>query len=98
MFRAAAGIKRAPLLGIECRRRPARRFKESHQFLARDFFTRHSARRPTIEQKRFDLMVWLSNFAAFDHFGFLSEGRSTNPWRLQHLPALVRGQLGNSAS
>jgi len=27
-----------------------------------------------------------------------SEGRSTNPWRLQRPPSSVRGQLGNGAS
>jgi hypothetical protein len=27
-----------------------------------------------------------------------SEGRSTNPWRLQHRPVLTRGQLGNGES
>jgi hypothetical protein len=33
----------------------------------RNFFTRHRARRPTIEQERFDLVVCFSDFAAFDH-------------------------------
>src|SRR5213594_3903595 len=57
-------------------RRPARSFKQSHQFLVRNFFTRHRARRPTIEQDRFDLVVCFSNFAAFDHSNVVSHSRA----------------------
>src|SRR5438874_13296703 len=50
IFSAATRVKGAPLLGVERGRRPARRFKESHQFLSRNFFPRHCSRRPSIDQ------------------------------------------------
>src|SRR5262245_28172947 len=59
-------------------RRPARSFKKSHQFLVGNFFNRHRARRPAIEQERFDLVVCFSNFAAFDHCNAVSHSRAAS--------------------
>src|SRR6266404_1839921 len=67
MLGAAARIKRAPLLGVKRRGRPAGGFKEAHQFVVGNFFARHRAWRPAIEEERFDRVIGLSNFAAFNH-------------------------------
>src|SRR5438552_6088188 len=67
MFRATTRVERAPLLSVERRWSPPRGFKKSHQFRFRNFFARHRARRPTIDEKWFDLMVCLTDFATSNH-------------------------------
>src|SRR5436190_7269152 len=76
MLRAAMSIKSAPLLGIKGRRRPARSFKESHQFLSRDFFARHRTRRPAIEQERLDRKLCFAHFATLNHFNVINHFRA----------------------
>src|SRR5882757_8362787 len=56
----------------------------------RNFFTRHRARRPTIEQERFDLVVCFSNFAAFDHSNVVSHSRALSSCFALRRIAIIR--------
>src|SRR6266513_5744880 len=67
MFAISARIKGAPLLSIKRRWSPAGSFKESHQFVIRDFLSRHGAWRPAINQQRFNRKVCFANLTSFYH-------------------------------
>ena len=67
MFGLAPGVEGAPLLRVKGRRRPASGFEETHQLVAGYAFARHCTGRPAVKDQRFDRVVCLAFFAAFDH-------------------------------
>ena len=88
MLGLAPGVEGAPLLRVEGGRRPASGFEETHQLVAGYAFARHSAGRPPVNDERFDRVVGLAFFAAFDHEG--NETRGSGLGQQEMMEAVVR--------
>jgi len=63
----AASIQGVPLLCIKRGRSPTSSFKQRHEFIAGNFFTRHCPWRPTVDKYRFDGKVRLTEIASSGH-------------------------------
>ena len=88
MLGLAPGVESAPLLRVERGRRPASGFEETHQLIAGYAFARHRTGRPAVEDERFDRVVRLAFFAAFDHEG--NETRGSGLGKQEMMEAVAR--------